>query len=303
MAPTAQLVAIFGPTAVGKTAVAVALAERLRERGEDPVAISCDAIQVYRGLETISGAPAAAQREALEHRLVGIADPAEEFSAGRFAALAQGEIDQLLGHGRLPILVGGTGLYMRAVLSRIELRPPVTPAVRAAVEGEISERGGTAVHAELEGDVAAKIHPNDSKRIARALELQRSGIDPPERSDELWTAELRWPTLMVGLICGRELLLARIEERVEEMAAAGAGEEARAAAALGASRTARAALGFEAFAEGDLEAVKVAHRRYARRQMTWLRKTPGIQLVDRGTTSPAEAARRIESLLGNTGPR
>jgi len=87
-----ELVAICGPTAVGKTSVAIALAETLRERGEDPVAVSCDAIQLYRGLELISGAPTAAQRAALEHRLVGIAEPSEEFSAGRFAELAEAEI-------------------------------------------------------------------------------------------------------------------------------------------------------------------------------------------------------------------
>lgn len=190
---------------------------------------------------------------------------------------------------------------MRAVLSDIELRPPAAPEVRAAVEEELAERGSIALHAELAEDVAAKVHPNDRKRIARALELQRSGIDPPERSDQLWTAELRWPTLLVGLVCGRETLRARIDQRVEAMAVAGAGEEAR-TASDGASRTARAALGFEAFAEGDLGAVKVAHRRYARRQMTWMRKTPGIELLDRELASPAEAATRIEALLGNTGP-
>src|SRR6187549_1596341 len=112
-----RILAIFGPTAVGKTAVAIAVAERLRARGEDPVAVSCDAIQVYRGLETLSGAATPAERDRLEHRLVGFVDPAGEFSAGQFAALAHEEIDQLLAEGRRPIAVGGTGLYLRAALA------------------------------------------------------------------------------------------------------------------------------------------------------------------------------------------
>ena len=106
-----HVIAIFGPTAAGKTGVAIELAEMLRERGEDPVAVGCDSIQVYRGLDVLSGAPTPEERERLEHRLVGIADPTEEFSAGRFAALAHAEIDSLLEAGRRPIVVGGTGLY------------------------------------------------------------------------------------------------------------------------------------------------------------------------------------------------
>jgi tRNA dimethylallyltransferase len=292
-----ELIAIFGPTGVGKTAVAIALAERLRERGEDPVAISCDAIQVYRGLELLSGAPSAAERDRLEHRLVAIAEPSEEFSAGRFAELAEREIVVALAAGRRPIVVGGTGLYMRAALTEIELRPSVAPAVREAVERELAARGSAALHAELAPDVAARIHRNDRKRIARALELQRSDEDPPERRDELWTAGLRRPTLLVGLLCERDVLAQRIDARVELMAAAGAGAEARAAAVAGASRTARAALGFAEFAADELEAVKTAHRRYARRQLTWLRRTPGIEAIDRTELSAEQAAERILALL------
>ncbi len=129
-----RVVAIFGPTAVGKTGVAIELAEALRELGEDPVAIGCDSIQVYRGLEILSGAPTAEERARLEHRLVGIADIADEFSAGRFAELAHAEIDSLLAEGRRPIVVGGTGLYLRAALAELELRPPVPAEVRSEVE-------------------------------------------------------------------------------------------------------------------------------------------------------------------------
>jgi len=285
-----ELVAICGPTAVGKTSVAIALAETLRERGEDPVAVSCDAIQLYRGLELISGAPTAAQRAALEHRLVGIAELSEEFSAGRFAELAEAEIAGLLAAGRRPILVGGTGLYMRAALTEIELQPAVDPEVRAQVEREIGRSGSAALHATLAADVAARVHPNDRKRVARALELQRSGLDPPERLGGLWTAPLRRPSLVAGIVCESRALRERIDRRVEDMAAAGAAEEARAAERAGLSRTARAALGFDAFLAGDVEAVKTAHRRYARRQLTWLRKTPEAILIDRDGRGDRELA-------------
>jgi tRNA dimethylallyltransferase len=288
---------LFGPTAVGKTEVAIAVAERLRARGEDPVAISADALALYRGIEALTGAPSAEERARLEHRLVAIAALDEEFSAGRFAALARAEIDSLLTAGRRPIVVGGTGLYMRAALAELDLRPPVPVEVRAAVEREIERRGAAAMHAELEPDVADRIHPNDRKRIARALELARVGLDPPARGRELWTARLRHPTVLVGLVMDRKELTRRIEARVEVMVAAGAAEEARRADRAGASRTARAALGFEELIANDVEGVKRAHRAYARRQLTWMRRLEGLELIDRTGRDGEWAADRVIELL------
>ncbi|TMK74414.1 MAG: tRNA (adenosine(37)-N6)-dimethylallyltransferase MiaA [Actinobacteria bacterium] len=292
-----KVLAIFGPTGVGKTAVAIGAADLLRERGEDPVAVSCDAIQVYRGLETLSGAATPAEHERLEHRLVGFVDPTGEFSAGRFAQLAHAEIDQLIAEGRRPIVVGGTGLYLRAALADLDLRPPVSPEIRAEVEQNVAEHGPEAVWADLDPDVAATIHPRDRKRIARTIELQRSGIDPPRSSEGLWTARLRRPTLLVGLTIDREELASRIDARVDEMIAAGAAEEARAAAEAGASRTARAALGFEELLAGELDAVKRAHRAYARRQLTWMRKMEGVELIDRTGRDDSDVAREIVASL------
>ena len=120
-----QVLALFGPTAVGKTGVAIAVAEALRGLGEDPVAVNCDSIQVYRGLETLSGAADEEQRGRLEHRLLSFVGPGEEFSAGRYAEAAHREIDALLADRRRPIVVGGTGLYLRAALADLDLRPPV----------------------------------------------------------------------------------------------------------------------------------------------------------------------------------
>ena len=295
------ILAIFGPTGVGKTAVAIAVAERLRRRGEDPVAVSCDAIQVYRGLETLSGAATAADRARLEHRLVGFVEVTDEFSAGRFAALAHAEIDGLLAAGRRPIVVGGTGLYLRAALAELDLRPPVSPELRAGVEREVADRGPEALHAQLPPEAAAAVHPRDRKRIARALELQRAGIDPPGDSEQLWTAKLRLPTALVGLTIDRDELAARIESRVDQMIAGGIRDEVSSAAAAGASRTARAALGFEEVLAGDLDAVKRAHRAYARRQLTWMRKMPEVELIDRTGRADDEVAREIVDRLGDNG--
>ncbi len=292
-----NLLAIFGPTAAGKTAVAIAVAERLRARGENPAAVNCDSIQVYRGLETLSGAASEDERARLEHRLLSFVDPAEEFSAGRYADLAHAEIDRLLGQGRRPIVVGGTGLYLRAALSELDLRPPVEPALREAVEREVAERGPVALHAELDPDLAAAVSPADRKRIARLTELERAGIEAASGSEPLWTARLRRPGMLVGLTVDRAELARRIDQRVEAMAAAGAGEEARRAARAGASRTARAALGFDEFISGDLDSVKAAHRAYARRQLTWMRRMAGVTLIDRTNRNDGEVAAEIVSKL------
>ena len=296
-----DVVAIFGPTGVGKTSVAIELAELLRVRGEHPVAVSCDAIQVYRGLELISGAPSKEEAERLEHRLVGTVPIGEEFSAGRFAELARAEIDDLLAAGRRPIVVGGTGLYMRAALADLDLRPPVPEEVRKLVEAQVAELGPAAMHAELDPDVAERVHPNDRKRVARALELQRAGLDPPERSRELWTARLRHPTALAGIVVAREELADRIDRRVDAMVAAGAIEEAREANRAGPSRTARSALGFDDFLTGDVDGVKASHRRYARRQMTWLRRMEGVVTIDRSELDDRAAAQRALELIDDAG--
>lgn len=292
-----HVIAIFGPTAVGKTGVAIELADLLRERGEDPVAVGCDAIQVYRGLETLSGAPTAAERERLEHRLVGTAAIHEEFSAGRYSELAHAEIDSLLDEGRRPIVVGGTGLYLRAALAELELRPRVPAAVRAEVEREIEARGAAALHAELAPEVASSVHPNDRKRVARLTELGRLGIAPHGNSEGLWTERLRRPTRLFGLTLERAVLRQAIGERVDRMVTAGAASEVVRAAAAGASRTARAAIGFRELEAGDIEAMKRAQSAYARRQLTWMRRMPGVEPMDRTHLSDVAVAERIAVAL------
>jgi tRNA dimethylallyltransferase len=296
-ASATSVLAIFGPTGVGKTALAIALAARLREWGERPVAVSADALQVYRGLETITGVPGAPDRTALEHRLVSFLPVDARFSAGEYAELAHAEIDDLLADGATPIVVGGTGLYLRAALTDLALRPPPPDELRGRLERELAERGPIALHARLARRApwaAARIDPRDRSRIVRSLELLELGeLEPPPEENQLWTADMRHPTRLLGLIMEREALYRRIEERVDAMVAAGAVDEVRAAHAAGASETARKALGFDELLRGDVDAMKRHTRNFARRQLTWMRKLAGVEVVDVTGRDPAAVAAEI----------
>ena len=297
-----HVLALFGPTGVGKTAVAIALAERLRQRGEDPLAVSADALQVYRDLELLSGAATPEERERLEHRLLSFVDPRETFSAGQFAACAHQEIDDALNRGRRPIVVGGTGLYLQAALTDLELRPPPDPGVRERIQRELADRGPEALHEELARRApaaAAAIDPRDRTRVGRALELLEMGEEPaPTGADSrLWTARLRHPTLLVGLTMERQALYARIDARVEEMLAAGVATEVHRADAAGASRTARAALGFEELLRGDVEGMKRRTRNYAKRQLTWMRRLEDVHEIDLTECSSSLAGDEIARIL------
>ena len=297
-----HVVALFGPTGVGKTAVAIALAELLRGRGEDPLAVSADALQVYRGLEVLTGAATAAEQARLEHRLLSVVETTETFSAGAFAARAHAEIDSALAAGRRPIVVGGTGLYLQAALTDLELRPPPDAALRGRIEAALAERGAPALHAELAArapEAAASIDPHDGSRVVRALELVEMGTQPaPGGADSrLWTARLRHATLLFGLVMEREALYERIDRRVDEIAAGGAAEEVRRAEEGGVSRTARSALGFQELLSGDVEGMKRRTRNYAKRQLTWLRRLPDVHQIELVSSSPKLAADRIAHIL------
>jgi tRNA dimethylallyltransferase len=291
------VLAVFGPTGVGKTAVAVALADRLRAAGEHPAAVSADALQVYEGLETLTGVASAPERARLEHRLISFVPVDASFSAGEYAELAHAEIDGLLTAGRRPIVVGGTGLYLRAALTDLRLRPPPPAGVREKWMSDLAERGPAALHAELARRApwaAEELAPTDSHRIVRALELSDAGeLEPPEGPSQLWSEETRQPTILTGLTMDREELYKRIDARVDRMLAAGAAEEAKAAHLAGASATARQALGFTELLTGDVAAMKRRTRNYARRQLTWMRKLPGVRVIDVTRLEPDEVAARI----------
>jgi tRNA dimethylallyltransferase len=316
-----RIIALFGPTGVGKTAVAIALAELLRSEGEDPVAVSADALQVYAGLETLTGVASAAEQVRLEHRLVSFLPLDATFSAGQYARLAHAQIDELLAEGRRPIVVGGTGLYLRAALSELDLRPPAPADVRERWTAELERVGAPALHGALRERAAwaaDAIDQNDRQRIVRALELLDLGELPRPKADadtgvpeaharegaiepdetrvglsRLWSAEPRRPTLLVGLTMERQALYAAIDARVEAMLAAGAREEVSRAQASGASATARKALGFDELLAGDVEAMKRRTRNYAKRQLTWMRKLAGVRIMDATARDAQAIAREI----------
>jgi tRNA dimethylallyltransferase len=295
-----EVIALFGPTGVGKTEVAVALADLLRVRGERPIAVSADALQVYRGIETLTGAARGPERARLEHRLLSFVPIDEEFSVGEFMPRAHAEIDEALEAGRRPIVVGGTGLYLRAALTELDLKPPPPPALRARIEAELAARGPEALHATLGAAAAATIEPTDRSRIVRALELAEMGEDSePQAESQLWTSDTRQPTLLFGLTMERDALYRRIDERVDAMVVAGAADEVRRAADAGASRTARKALGFEDLLAGDVEAMKRRTRNYAKRQLTWMRKLPSVRLIDVTARAPLDVAAEIARVVGS----
>ena len=292
------IIALFGPTGVGKTAIAVALAQRLSELGERPVAVSADALQLYRGLELVTAAPTPGERALLEHRLVACLAVSERASVARYARMAHAEIDELIAQGSRVIVVGGTGLYMRAALAELDLRPAPPPGARERWMGELAESGPRHLYgllAERAPAVAAGIAATDSHRIVRALELEEIGaLTAPRERSQLWTSEMRHPTRLIGLVMAREELYARIDARVEAMLASGAKREVEAALAAGASPTARQALGFDELLAGNVEALKRRTRNYAKRQLTWLRKLAGAEIVDVTGRSADEVAAALQ---------
>jgi tRNA dimethylallyltransferase len=285
---------------VGKTDVAIELAGQLRALGEQPVAVSADALQVYQGLETLTGAAGPDERARLEHRLISFLPVDASFSAGQYAELAHAEIDGLLDAGARPIVVGGTGLYLRAALAELSLRPPPPEGARERWLAELERRGPAALHAVLRDRApwaAEEIEPGDRQRIVRALELLDAGeLEPHAEDSELWTDGVRRRTLLVGLVMERQRLYDRIDARVESMVAAGAREEVRRAYGAGASLTARKALGFEELLAGDVDAMKRRTRNYARRQLTWMRKLAAVHTIDTTGRSAADVAGEVIAL-------
>ena len=227
----------------------------------------------------------------------------ETFSVGEFMPLAHREIDDALASGRRPIVVGGTGLYLRAALCRLDLRPPPPPGVRERLARELEARGVAALHADLDRRApaaAATIAPTDRTRLLRAHELLAAGEEPLPASgaeSQLWSSEVRRPTLLVGLTMDRDALYRRIERRVDHMLAAGVEEEVRRADAAGASTTARKAVGFEDLLAGDVEGFRRRTRSLAKRQLTWMRKLAGVWTLDVTGQGPAQVAELVAARL------
>jgi tRNA dimethylallyltransferase len=282
-APARRVVAIFGPTAAGKTSLALRLAERAG--GE---IVSCDSMQLYRGLPVLTAQPTAADEARAPHHLVGVWPIGHDGSVGEYAELAHAAIDAIREQGRLAIVAGGTGLYLRGALVDLRLPPAVPDELRRRFEGLYDEQGADAAHAvlaERDARAAEAVHPNDRRRVVRALELQAVGASLRPDEDALWGEAMRVPTHVFTVEWERDALLERIDRRTDAMLAGGALDEVRALLASGAqpSTTASQILGLRELREHLLghvtlgearERMLVRTRQYARRQSIWLRKIP-----------------------------
>ena len=287
-----MIAAIFGPTASGKTDVAEALADRIG--GE---LVSADAMQLYEGLPILTNQP-----ERPTH-LVAIWPLSQEASVAEYQVLAHEAIDEILADGRTPIVVGGTGLYMRAALAGLDLPPPAPAHVRARIEEAYDRLGPERAHttlAERDPQAAARVHPNDRRRVVRALELVELGHSLAPGRDRLWSEDVRHPTTIIGLDVPRAQLVRRIEARTQDMLARGVEAEVRAALQGPISTTARAIHGLADFAElprdRAVEAYNRRVRRYAAYQRKWMRRIPGLTQV-RADRRPEETAAEIATLL------
>jgi tRNA dimethylallyltransferase len=227
----------------------------------------------------------------------------DAFSVGEFMPLAHAEIDDALAEARRPIVVGGTGLYLRAALTELDLYPPPPAAVRARWTEEVERRGPEELHRELVERApwaVAGVEPTDRSRIVRTLELLEMGeLEPREGESQLWTEHTRHPTLLAGLTMDRDELYRRIDERVDAMVAAGAREEVERVEGAGPSRTARKALGYEELLAGDIDAMKRRTRQYAKRQLTWMRKLAGVRTIDVTGSDALDVAGEISRTLAS----
>jgi tRNA dimethylallyltransferase len=295
------LLVIAGPTGVGKTATAVALASRVPLE-----VISADSRQVYRGMDLATGKPTSAERQAAAHHLIDIVDPDDRYHAARFRTEAQALVAAVDERGRLPVVVGGTGLYIRALLRGLDPAPPADPEFRRELAGLAAREGPAALHSRLHREapvLARRLHPNDTVRIVRALERLRA----PGAANEqvLWARpEADYDTVYIGLTMERAALRRRLAARATSMVGAGLAEEVRSLLARGYDPTLPAMLGigyreFVRVVQGTLaegEALRLMQRdtmRYAKRQWTWFAREPGIQWLDLELAGGADGAAAI----------
>ena len=299
MAP--RVLCVVGPTASGKTKMAVALARRFG--GE---VVSVDSMQIYRGMTIGTAAPTAAEMEGVPHHMIAVADPAESWSVARFCQAADGCIRDILARGRLPVLGGGTGLYLDALIRGDDFAPGSQGGeVRLRLQRELREQGPEALLERLrtvDPETAGRLHLRDEKRILRALEIYEQTGEPMSLRDRRGRQRPdRYEALYIGLsFRDREDLRQRIDRRVDDMVRQGLLQEVQDLLDSGLPRDATAlqAIGYKQFlavADGAattdqaVEEVKLRSRQYAKRQLTWLRRNPDIHWIlwDREPDFPA----------------
>ncbi|MFI5700774.1 tRNA (adenosine(37)-N6)-dimethylallyltransferase MiaA [Streptomyces xanthochromogenes] len=302
-APAPRVIAVVGPTAAGKSDLGVFLAQQLG--GE---VVNADSMQLYRGMDIGTAKLTLDERGGIPHHLLDIWDVTEPANVATYQQLARAEIDRLLAAGRTPVLVGGSGLYVRGAIDVLEF-PGTDPDVRARLEGELEERGPGALHARLaaaDPEAARAILPSNGRRIVRALEVIE--ITGRPFTANLPTHESVYDTVQIGVDVGRPELDERITVRVDRMWEAGLVDEVRALEERGLreGRTASRALGYQqvldAFAgECTEEAARAetvrATKRFARRQDSWFRRDPRVHWLSGATADRAELPRQALALV------
>ena len=283
-----KLVCVVGPTGCGKTWLGVELAKRLR--GE---VVSCDSMQIYRGMVIGTAAPTEEEMQGVPHHMVGVADPNENYSVARYVEDASECVDDILSRGRQPVIVGGTGLYLNALLAGHGFALGDKDGTRRAeLEARWEREGGEAMLEELrriDPETAGKLHGNDKKRILRALEVwYETGRTMAQHNAETKSIPPRYESVRIGLAYeDREDMKRAIDLRVDKMVEAGLFDEVRALLASGLSRdvTAMQAIGYKealsyldgaATREEAIAEIKLRSRQYAKRQLTWLRRDKDI---------------------------
>ncbi len=290
------LVVVLGPTASGKTALSLALAERFL--GE---VVNCDSVALYREFEIGTAKPTASERARVRHHLLDIADPMDFITAGQYARLAREALAEIKSRGRLPVVVGGTGLYLRALLEGLFPGPQRSEELRERLRDRAERKGPQYLHGmlrHLDAQAAANIHANDIPKLIRAIEVCLSSR---QKMTEMWK-QGRDPltgfrVLRLGLNPNRDALYARINQRARHMFDAGLVEEtrrllekygdgARPLSTLGYKQAVQLLRG-EIDSQTAPQAVQQAHRNYAKRQMTWFRREPDVTWLEGFGDDPA----------------
>ncbi|MDH4099652.1 MAG: tRNA (adenosine(37)-N6)-dimethylallyltransferase MiaA [Nitrospirota bacterium] len=279
---------LVGPTASGKSAVALRVAKMM-----DAEIINADSVQVYRHLDLGTAKPPMEERKQVPHHLIDMVEPSEEFSAARFRTMALKAIDDIISRGKVPIITGGTGLYIRALCRGLFFGPSAKTEVREDLIAVEAQESGTLYRklAEVDPEAATKIHPNDLRRVVRALEVFLSSGKKISDLQKEWEGEDTGNFILVGLAWDRKEIYRRINERVDRMLASGFVDEVRSLLDRGVSPDLKPmkSLGYLQIVEHlqgkyDLERarelIKMETRRYAKRQMTWFRKEPGILWIE-----------------------
>ena len=301
-----RIICVVGPTASGKTKLAVQLAKLY-----DGEVVSCDSMQIYKHMDIGTAKPTKEEMEGVAHHLIDMVEPGEDFSAGKYVQLADACVQDILSRGKTAVIAGGTGLYVDSLIAGRSFAPVPQTGRREALEAQLRETGGEAMLArlrEIDPEAAARLHPADEKRVIRALEVyEETGKTITQHDAETRAVPPRYDAAKIALdFADRQDLYDRIDRRVDAMVRQGLFDEVRALLAAGvpADCTAMQAIGYkeavaavrgEASPQDAVAAIQLASRRYAKRQLTWLRRDPDLFWIRHEKTPDMDRACRLST--------